>query len=674
MARRHLVTLLCLFAALFAARGARAADAPPHVDVDPKVECSPNAPLASGMLHDGTGVTEAELRSSDLTFAAQRHVDALALATVIRGIAPKRATPLLVKNLTVVGDLDLRDLGLPSTLVLENVRVEGALLLTDADIRTVFIRNSTVTGATQVDGIRVVRSFDWTDGVACKGLHASRVDVGGDFALTDVDVCAVAPEMPARIPAEYSGPSVTVSRSRIAGDLRFTRATAECPFSVRSVHVGSRVIFDRAVFARGDFSLDLRAVDASGGTYLFGSTARGGVECVHLVGEFASGQGTVYEGNVAFVEFSGGAFTFDHTRFGGSVRVAAMNVTAVEMHHVTFEQDALFVANKSLSAFVLEDVTFREHVDVQGLEVGTLFVVGSSKFLCKDNCQCDPDATDCTPNQFSGVSAKAGLSINHNEMMRPMVVSHVSQSAYLELVADKISAPLELFSVHTTGSVNFFQSEISAPISLLDTKAPQMGFEDVKWNIARERVRMSGVDFERLDFGPGDTHFDRVFAFVDHIGFNKQIYRSASAYLEREGRSDLSREILLKSHRRALTEGPKAAGGYVRYAWKWLLYITIGGGDAPERAFFFLIGLLFVGTRVYRVRDRMIWRGRGDAPPYSAFWYTLDLLLPIIKLEDARDWFPLPHQRGRMFIARVFRVTGFVLIPLLLASLTGLVK
>jgi hypothetical protein len=62
----------------------------------------------------------------------------------------------------------------------------------------------------------------------------------------------------------------------------------------------------------------------------------------------------------------------------------------------------------------------------------------------------------------------------------------------------------------------------------------------------------------------------------------------------------------------------------------------------------------------------MLWRGRADEPHYSPFWYSVDLLLPIMKLDDARDWSPLPSERARIYTGRVMR--------LLLAAATGLVK
>jgi hypothetical protein len=107
--------------------------------------------------------------------------------------------------------------------------------------------------------------------------------------------------------------------------------------------------------------------------------------------------------------------------------------------------------------------------------------------------------------------------------------------------------------------------------------------------------------------------------------------------------------------------------------WRALLYVSIGGGVAPERAFIVLFALLLFGTWLFRDKSRMMWRGRSDEPHYSAFWYTVDLLLPVMKLDDARDWSPRPDEQPRIYAGRVMRVVGFLMVPLLLAAATGLV-
>jgi hypothetical protein len=44
-----------------------------------------------------------------------------------------------------------------------------------------------------------------------------------------------------------------------------------------------------------------------------------------------------------------------------------------------------------------------------------------------------------------------------------------------------------------------------------------------------------------------------------------------------------------------------------------------------------------------------------------------------MKLDEARDWSPLPEERPRIYASRVLRVVGFLMIPLLLAAAAGLV-
>jgi hypothetical protein len=64
-----------------------------------------------------------------------------------------------------------------------------------------------------------------------------------------------------------------------------------------------------------------------------------------------------------------------------------------------------------------------------------------------------------------------------------------------------------------------------------------------------------------------------------------------------------------------------------------------------------------------------------DAPRvYNRFWYSLGLFLPFVDLQADKVWRPKADQTFLRNYMRVHILLGWILIPLVLAALTGLIK
>jgi len=59
---------------------------------------------------------------------------------------------------------------------------------------------------------------------------------------------------------------------------------------------------------------------------------------------------------------------------------------------------------------------------------------------------------------------------------------------------------------------------------------------------------------------------------------------------------------------------------------------------------------------------------------YNAFWYSLDLFLPIIKLGEADVWSPKDDRRCAIFYKKVHIIIGSLFVPIGLAAWTGIIK
>ncbi|GAA4238277.1 oxidoreductase [Actinomadura meridiana] len=137
-----------------------------------------------------------------------------------------------------------------------------------------------------------------------------------------------------------------------------------------------------------------------------------------------------------------------------------------------------------------------------------------------------------------------------------------------------------------------------------------------------ERLQLDGLQYEALD-PPLAARERLAWLRRDTDGYAPQPYeRLAQAYralgLDADGRSVL----LAKARDRRATQGLS------RKLVGWMQDGLVGYGYRPFRAASWLIGLLAFGTVVFSIHKPEVLDG-GQQPHFNAFFFTLDLLLPI---------------------------------------------
>ncbi|NVI89544.1 hypothetical protein [Actinomadura sp. BRA 177] len=195
---------------------------------------------------------------------------------------------------------------------------------------------------------------------------------------------------------------------------------------------------------------------------------------------------------------------------------------------------------------------------------------------------------------------------------------------------------------HDNGTALSLQ-RVQAEELLLRTAEPIRGTADFSYariNLLRddaaswpERLQLDGLQYETLE--PPLTARERLdWLRRDTDGYAPQPYeRLAQTYrtlgLDADGRSVL----LAKARDRRQTQGlPRKIVG-------WLQDALVGYGYRPFRAASWLIGLLAFGTIVFSIHQPDV-LDDGHKPHFNAFFYTLDLLLPIGSLGQEIEFAP----------------------------------
>jgi hypothetical protein len=122
-----------------------------------------------------------------------------------------------------------------------------------------------------------------------------------------------------------------------------------------------------------------------------------------------------------------------------------------------------------------------------------------------------------------------------------------------------------------------------------------------------------------------------------------------------------------------------------------MLYLLVGYGRRPWQAgipcaVFVALGYVLFSPKKMELQEpedaprgysgkKMELQEPEDAPRgYSRFWYSLGLFLPFVDLQAAKVWKPKADQTFLRNYVRAHIILGWILIPLVLAALTGLIK
>lgn len=144
--------------------------------------------------------------------------------------------------------------------------------------------------------------------------------------------------------------------------------------------------------------------------------------------------------------------------------------------------------------------------------------------------------------------------------------------------------------------------------------------------------------------------------------FSPQPYHELAERLAQTGAIDQSREILYQGEERERSN----LGGFA-YVWKWLLNWTIGYGYHLYFVWIWVGCFLLVGTLVVR------WSGEAAKHNLgTGFWYSFDLLLPLVRLREQH--YDVDLKPGVRHYFYFHKLTGYVLASFLIAGLSRLVR
>jgi hypothetical protein len=217
------------------------------------------------------------------------------------------------------------------------------------------------------------------------------------------------------------------------------------------------------------------------------------------------------------------------------------------------------------------------------------------------------------------------------------------------------------------GAINLRLARFSGPVDLGDTSCYSIDASSVKWPAKRYDVVLTGLRYKEVHYGGGRAGLVNL---VGRARYSGDAYSELEGYLRNQGYGEDADRVYIAGQERQRREL-----GWALNCWYLFYRFTLGYGRKGWNLLAYCAVVVVVGWWLFLKQERMVrTRDDGDTKPrrYRPLWYSIDLFLPVLGLGLASQW--RPKGGCREWYWYLHRFMGWLLIPLLLMVIAGLVK
>jgi uncharacterized protein YjbI with pentapeptide repeats len=441
------------------------------------------------------------------------------------------------------------------------------------------------------------------------------------------------------IDAAFKGP-VTFDRADIEGNL--VAQSAKFPSLMtffNDVKVGGQALFDGAVFKGGvifrgaNIASNFEAAGAK-----FESKRNVTIFDNMKVGGYASFRGAEFQGRMVFMGADiAGNLDAERTLFqneqqqtyfnGMKVRGNALFNGAIFKGPVTF--------NRADIAGDLEvQATFQKGAAFNGTKVG-----GNAVFIARFE----------GPVTFNGADIAGDFQANGGKFQ---------------------NANFRGMKVRGDASIN--AAVFEGPVDLRYAEFGSLDVSGASWPQEPSQLLVEGMSYQTILAQEPKSH-KRLVDLADHSAYTADMYRNLEEFFLRKGYRGDADEAFIAGKVRERKEY-FLSGDWFRWLRSWMLYLLADYGRHPWQAGIPCAVLIGLGCILFSPK-KMEPQNPNETPRvYSRFWYSLNLFLPVVDLQAGKVWKPKADQTFLRNYMRVHILLGWILIPLVLAAVTGLIK
>ena len=432
----------------------------------------------------------------------------------------------------------------------------------------------------------------------------------------------------------------------------FTKAVFEGPVNFGAAEFGSNFEADDAQFNDKQHEADLAAMK---------------------VGGMASLRRTVFEGPVNFVSADiASSCVADEAQFRSKEYGA--NFNSVKVGHTAFFRKALFAgpvdfgAAEFASNFEAQEAQFTNDKETVWLcmKCGrTAFFTGAT--FAGPVSLADSNLLDLMIGEMkSGAAPIPQLDLSRTLIKRQLQIKKVGVRDFIA-TSLHVEGPADFTGINVEQSADLSDSDFAA----LDLSRSNWPKDAKNFRIQGMNFRIQGMNYKYLRAAENESDSHRaLLKLAGQATYNADVYGNLEAFFKRQGYSVDADRAFIAGKRRERSEYLSGSRWFGSLLIDWL----VGYGRRPWKAgvpcaFFVGLGCLLFSP------SKMEPQKPDDAPRvYNRFWYSLDLFLPFVNLQADDVWKPKPDSRLLRHYVRLHVMLGWILIPIVLAALTGLIK
>ena len=180
------------------------------------------------------------------------------------------------------------------------------------------------------------------------------------------------------------------------------------------------------------------------------------------------------------------------------------------------------------------------------------------------------------------------------------------------------------------------------------------------------------MTYKHINAGTEKDTWQELLAWVDGSKYSGQPYVQLEEFFRAAGYPERADTVFIARKQRERSE---ALEGLTAWWWNLFLDKFVGYGLKPERVLVLSVLVVLLGALPFRRREYMEPQKREYASRlYNPFWYSLDLFLPFVDLRMAKVWMPMQDRRFARQYARVQTTLGWILIPIGLVAIMGIIQ
>lgn len=337
-----------------------------------------------------------------------------------------------------------------------------------------------------------------------------------------------------------------------------------------------------------------------------------------------------------------GKVSLDSTAFHNGVDFTGASIDGAlesdDVHYESEKDEADFNNVKVGKQASFQRSHFKGGLDLSGAELESLVIDGGA------------DGPSNQPNPMN-------LLIDHATIRKGLAVQNLILSGFGARMAD-VEGETDLHNVVPQGRAFFNGSHFQA-----------LNFTGIgSWLKDAQKVQLDGLKYDSIEFPDSKTNPPEKewLTLVNEGSFSPQPYQELEKFLRSRRGTNYADQVYF-SMRHKEREGLST----LRKSVDMIEEFLVGYGRQLWKAALLAFAIVIVGAFLFR-RDQMEQDDDKCSDNwYNPFWFSLDLLSPI-DLGVSKKWRARNHVLRNY--AQVHRVAGWILIPLIVAAITGIIK